>query len=65
MEGLTFFVVGSSTDETRREISLRMAFAATPVVAVLKSKWLVPRTRALKGSESEDESDMVDDEESI
>jgi len=35
--GLTFFVAVSSTVDTRREISLRMAFAATPVVAVLKS----------------------------
>ena len=36
-ETQTFFVRGSSTVETRREISLRMALAATPVVAVLKS----------------------------
>jgi hypothetical protein len=27
-----------------------MVFAATPVVAVLKSMWLVPRTLALKES---------------
>jgi hypothetical protein len=26
-------------------ISLRIALAATPVVAVLKSKWLLPRVR--------------------
>ena len=31
---------------TRWLISLRMAFAATPVVAVLKSIWLWPRRRA-------------------
>lgn len=35
---------------TRWLISLRMAFAATPVVAVLKSMWLVPRTLALNES---------------
>lgn len=29
---------------------MRMAFAATPVVAVLKSIWLVPRTRELTES---------------
>ena len=34
---LAFLVAVSSTVDTRREISLRMAFAATPVVAVLKS----------------------------
>jgi hypothetical protein len=34
---LTFLVVESSTVETRRLISLRIALAATPVVAVLKS----------------------------
>lgn len=43
-------VAGSSTVETRREISLRMDLAATPVVAVLKSMWDDPRTRALKES---------------
>ena len=47
----TFLVAGSSTVEMRRWISLRIAFAAMPVVAVLKSIWLVPRTRALKESE--------------
>lgn len=36
--------------DTRRLNSLRIDFAATPVVAVLKSMWLVPRTRALKES---------------
>ena len=35
----TFFVTGSPTDLTRLLISLRMALAATPVVAVLKSIW--------------------------
>lgn len=50
LEASTFFVWGSSTVLTRRLISLRMALAATPVVAVLKSIWLVPRTRALKES---------------
>lgn len=35
---------------TSRPSSLRMAFAATPVVAVLKSMWLVPRTRELTES---------------
>ena len=42
----TFFVAGSLTVLTRLEISLRMALAATPVVAVLKSIWLWPRRRA-------------------
>lgn len=42
----TFFVVGSLTVLTRLLISLRMALAATPVVAVLKSIWLWPRRRA-------------------
>lgn len=31
-------------------MSLRMALAEIPVVAVLKSMWLLPRTRALKES---------------
>ncbi len=35
---------------TRWLISLRIDLAATPVVAVLKSMWLVPRTRALNES---------------
>lgn len=47
---LTRLVSGSWTDLTRLLISLRMAFAATPVVAVLKSMWEAPRTRALKDS---------------
>jgi hypothetical protein len=47
---LAFFVAGSSTVATRRLISLRIAFAETPVVAVLKSIWLVPLTRALNES---------------
>ena len=42
----TFFVAGSLTVLTRLESSLRMALAATPVVAVLKSIWLWPRRRA-------------------
>jgi hypothetical protein len=36
-KGLTFLVAGSSTVDTRREISFLIDFAATPVVAVLKS----------------------------
>ena len=44
-------MAGSSTVATRWLISLRMAFAATPVVAVLKSIWLVPLTRALNDSD--------------
>lgn len=48
--GRTFFSWGSEIVETRWLSSLRMAFAATPVVAVLKSIWLVPRVRVLNDS---------------
>jgi hypothetical protein len=46
----TFFVCGSSTVPTSLLSSLRIDLAATPVVAVLKSMWLLPRTRALNES---------------
>ena len=47
---LTFFATGSWTEPTRRPSSLRIALAATPVVAVLKSMWDAPRTRTLVDS---------------
>lgn len=46
-EAPTFFCWGSSMLATSLAISLRIDLAATPVVAVLKSKWLPPRERAV------------------